>query len=103
MILLLLGATIDLPSLAQDGQSVSARATVSTPRPNYPELARNLRLEGTVKLRVTVTPNGTAKLVETIGGHPVLAAAAEQAVYKWKWTKAKEESKELVQVSFSLE
>jgi len=41
--------------------------------------------------------------VETIGGHPVLAAAAEQAVYKWKWTKAKEESMELVQVNFSLE
>ena len=102
MSLLLFGATMGLTSLAQEVQSNSARAIVSTLRPSYPELARTLRLEGTVKLRVTVTPNGTAKSVEIIGGHPLLAQAAEQAVYKWTWARAKDESKELVEVSFHL-
>jgi len=93
---------MDLTSLAQDVQSNSARTIVSTLHPRYPELARTMRLEGTVKLRVTVTPNGTAKSVETVGGHPLLVQAAEQAVYKWTWARAKEESKELVEVSFHL-
>jgi len=100
--LVLCGATVDLTLFAQDVQSVSARTIVSTPRPAYPDLARSMRLEGTVKLRVTVAPNGTARRVETIGGHPLLASAAEQAVYKWTWTKAKEESRELVEVGFHL-
>ena len=99
---LLCGAMTGLISLAQDVQSASARPIVSTPRPGYPDLARTMRLEGTVKLRVTVTPNGTARSVETVGGHPLLAKAAEQAVYKWTWARAKQESSELVEVSFHL-
>ena len=100
--LILCAATMDVTSIAQDVQSVPARTIVSTPRPGYPDLARAMRLEGTVKLKVTVTPNGTAKSVETIGGHPLLAKAAEEAVLKWTWARAKDESKELVEVSFHL-
>jgi len=102
MSLLLFGATLGLTSLAQDTQSNSARTIVSELRPAYPELARSMRLEGTVRLRVTVTPKGTAKSVETIGGNPVLAEAAEKAVSKWTWARAKDESKEFVEVSFHL-
>jgi len=100
--LLLCAATTDLTSLAQDLQSASARPIVSTPRPGYPDLARTMRLEGTVKLKVTVAPDGTARSVETVGGHPLLAKAAEQAVYKWTWARAKQESSEVVEVSFHL-
>jgi len=102
MSLLLFGAAMGLTSLAQDVQSNSARTIVSTLRPDYPELARAMRLEGSVKLRVTVTPNGTAKSVETIGGHPLLVQAAEQAVHKWTWVRSKDESTELVEVRFHL-
>ena len=100
--LLLCGATMDVIALAQEVRSDSARKIVSTVRPGYPDLARTMHLEGTVKLRVTVTPNGTVKLVETVGGSPLLVKAAENAIYKWTWAPAKDESKELIEMRFHL-
>ena len=79
-------------------QPENARKILSKVLPVYPELAHKMNLEGVVKLRVTVAPNGTVKFVETLGGSPVLAKAAEIAVYKWRWIQAKEESKELVEL-----
>lgn len=101
--LLLCGAASDLTTLAQEVQADSTRKVVSSVPPVYPDLARTVHLEGTVRLRVTVAPNGSAKSVATVGGSPVLLKAAENAVYKWKWARAKEESTELVEMKFHLE
>jgi hypothetical protein len=60
-----------------------------------------MNLEGTVRLLVTVSPNGTAKSVAVIGGNPVLVKAAETSVYKFRWTPAQQESKEPVEMRFS--
>lgn len=68
--------------------------------PDYPSLARNMRIGGNVKVEAVVAPNGTVKSVEIKGGHPVLAAAAADAVRKWKWIPAMRESKEPVIVKF---
>jgi TonB family protein len=68
--------------------------------PVYPELARKMALEGTVKLQVTVAPNGTVKSVQAVGGSPVLVKAAEDSVYKFRWIPAKQESKELIEMRF---
>jgi TonB family protein len=57
-------------------------------------------LEGTVRLLVTVAPDGTVKSLQIRGGHPLLAHAAEAAVYKWRWITAKEGSEENVEVKF---
>ena len=68
--------------------------------PTYPELAKAMNLEGNVKLRVTVAPNGTAKVVEAVGGSPLLVKAAQDAVYKWKWSPLPHETKELIELRF---
>ena len=73
---------------------------MNTAIPDYPELARKMNLQGTVKLRVTVAPSGTVKSVETLGGSPLLVKAAENAIYKWRWIPTKEESKEHVEMRF---
>ena len=62
-----------------------------------------MNLEGSVKIRVTVAPNGTVKSAETVGGSPLLVKAAENAIYKWRWAPAKLESKELVEMRFHAE
>jgi len=98
--LLLSAAFLDRAALAQDAQPESGRKIVSKALPVYPTLASKMNLEGTVKLLVTVAPNGTVKSVEVRGGHPVLLNAAETAVSKWKWIPAKEETKESVEVKF---
>ena len=66
----------------------------------YPELARRSNLGGTVKLRVVVAPNGHVKSSDPIGGNPVLVQAAMDAVKHWEFEPAKEDTTEVVQLTF---
>ncbi len=59
-----------------------------------------MSIHGTVKLLVDVAPNGSVKNVKVIGGHPLLATAAEDAVKKWKFEPASEESFGKVELIF---
>ena len=87
---------------AQDTLVESTRKIVSQANPVYPSLARNMGLEGAVKLEVTVAPNGNVKSIQAVGGGPVFVRAAEDAVYRFRWIPAKEESKERVEIRFRL-
>jgi TonB family protein len=100
---LILGLMLGRPALAQEEHPDSARKILNRVVPIYPELARTMKLEGTVKLRAIVAPNGTVKSIETVGGSPVLVKAAEDAMYKWRWIPGKEGSKELVEMKFHAE
>jgi TonB family protein len=86
--------------LAQDQPEAGARTVTTRIAPVYPELARRLNLEGIVKLRVIVAPDGTAKTAQVLGGNPVLAKAAQDAVSRWKWAPAPRETQELVELRF---
>ena len=87
---------------AQDTLVESSRKIVSQTTPVYPSLARNMSLEGTVKLEVSVAPSGAVKSVQAVGGSPVFVRAAEDAVYGFRWVPAREESKEHVEIRFRL-
>ena len=69
--------------------------------PDYPALARKMSLAGTVKLVVVVSPNGSLKDARVIGGHPVLANAAMDAIKKWKFEPASAESTGTVEFRFT--
>jgi len=62
-----------------------------------------MNVRGIVRLEVLVAPNGTVKSVKVIGGHPVLAQAAERAVQKWKSERVEHESKEAIELRFNPE
>jgi len=66
----------------------------------YPELARKMNLTGTVKVEVVVSANGIVKDAKVIGGHPVLANAALDAVKKWRFEPASSESSGVVDFKF---
>ena len=68
--------------------------------PLYPELASKMQISGTVRVEALVAPNGKPRLTQVIGGHPVLAKAAVDAIEKWKWLPAPQETKELVILNF---
>lgn len=53
--------------------------------PAYPELARQMRIEGTVRLRAVIGRDGTVKELEVLSGHPMLAKAAVAAVREWRY------------------
>lgn len=54
--------------------------------PEYGALARNARVEGDVILEVNVDEEGNVAAVRVIKGHPLLEAAAVQAVRQWKYS-----------------
>ena len=84
------------------GQSSSAevRRVVRRSQPSYPEIAKRMNLAGTVRVQATVSPDGTVKSVQPMGGSPVLIQAAADAVYKWKFAPANGESKETIELHF---
>jgi protein TonB len=54
-------------------------------RPVYPKLAREARIQGTVRLSVRITALGTVDEVRLITGHPFLVKAAMDAVRQWRY------------------
>jgi TonB family protein len=80
-----------------------ARKILSRITPQYPNLANNMKIKGVVKVEAVVAPNGTAKVVEVKGGHPLLAQSASNAVRLWKWEPAVRETHELIEIKFNPE
>ncbi|HTZ97403.1 MAG TPA: energy transducer TonB [Terriglobales bacterium] len=68
--------------------------------PNYPDLARRMNIRGTVRVFVIVSPNGTIKEVKAVGGNPILVDSAIDALKKWKFEPAQEESTGVVEFHF---
>jgi TonB family protein len=85
---------------AQDAQTEMTRKVKSKVQPVYPDLARKMSLSGTVKVEVVVAPNGAVKEAKVVGGPPVLANAALDAVRKWRFEAAAGESSGIVNFKF---
>jgi TonB family protein len=98
---LVLGALAGAMMQPQDQKADSDRRVITHVAPSYPDLARTMNLQGIVKLRVTVAPDGTVKTTQVVGGNPVLAKSAQDAVSRWKWAPAPHESTESVELRFS--
>lgn len=54
--------------------------------PVYPLLAKEQRVEGTVKLHVTIGEDGAIRGVELVGGPSLLLDAARSAVRQWRYS-----------------
>jgi TonB family protein len=59
-----------------------------------------MNIVGTVKVMVVVAPNGNLKSSKAVGGHPLLVNAALDAIKKWKFESASEESSGIVEFKF---
>ncbi|MBZ5719413.1 MAG: energy transducer TonB [Acidobacteriia bacterium] len=68
--------------------------------PVYPDIARRMNITGTVKMVVVVSPSGVVKNTKVVGGHPLLVTAATEALKKWKFEPASEESTGIVEFKF---
>jgi TonB family protein len=68
--------------------------------PVYPDIARRMKLNGTVRVQVVVSPNGNVKETKVIGGHPILVTAAVDAVKKWKFDPAAAETTGILEIKF---
>ena len=87
------------PAESDDGEEPLRKVKVRVP-PEYPELARRLRIAGAVKIQVVISPAGKVRSTKVVGGHPLLIQAALDAVRRWKFEPANEESSLVVEVKF---
>lgn len=96
---LFVGLAILAPAaFAQEGN----RKVKNRVDPTYPAMAKQMHLAGTVKVEVVITAAGAVKSTKVLGGHPLLAAAAEDAIKKWKFEAGPGETTEIIQLNFNL-
>jgi TonB family protein len=82
--------------LADDNRKIIKQVT-----PVYSELARRANITGTVKVEVTIAPNGSVKSTKLVGGSPLLADSALEAVNGWKYEPAAAETTTIVVFNFN--
>jgi len=66
------------------GGNVTAAKIINRTAPNYPALARQTRISGTVRLHAIIAKDGTVQQLEVLSGHPLLVQAALDAVRQWR-------------------
>ena len=54
-------------------------------QPEYPALARQVRVQGLVVLRAVISRDGTIENLQVLSGHPLLIQAALNAVRQWRY------------------
>jgi len=97
------------PGLAQEAQKKASRAegmsaAVSKVQPDYPPIARQLKIQGVVELEAVVDTSGEVEKVNIVNGSPVLTKPCAEALKKWKFKPFTEDGKAvtaLVPVSFT--
>ena len=60
-------------------------AAVQRVQPEYPSIARQLKIGGIVQLEALVSENGTVEDVKVVSGNAALTKAADEALRKWKF------------------
>lgn len=55
------------------------------PKPDYPPLAKQARISGTVRLQAFVATDGRIRSLQVLSGHPMLVQAALNAVQRWTY------------------
>jgi TonB family protein len=78
-------------AMAEDGdlkisRAEAMKAATSKVQPSYPDIAKQLRLEGTVEIEAHIDENGSVESARPVTGNAVLATAAVAATKNWKFT-----------------
>jgi TonB family protein len=104
MVALAVASLLSAVALGQADDELHRRV-VSKVAPVYPAIARrsSMNITGTVKVRVVVGKDGSIKESKILGGHPLLVNAALDALKKWKFEPANEESMGTVEFKFAPE
>jgi TonB family protein len=87
-----IATAILLCAAAASGSGQEARKAIAKPTPRYPEVAKHMKLVGTVKVEIVIGPDGKVKTTNVVGGHPVLIDATLAALKEWKYEPAKTET-----------
>ncbi len=110
IVLLALGIVADAKAAEQATEVSAATAEehlVKKVEPTYPPLAKMARIQGKVVLQVRIAKDGSVAETKVKSGHPLLVAAALEAVKQWRYKPFTSDSNAVeatatVEVPFSL-
>ena len=78
-----------------------ARKVVTRVEPSYPLILKVKHIEGQVRLRAVVLPNGSVASIEVRGGNPILVENALSAVKSWKYAPGPAQTDEDIVLDFA--
>jgi len=73
------------PQRVRVSSGVSSGLLIRKVQPNYPPLARQARIQGSVILHAEISKDGTIQNLQLVSGHAMLAPAAIDAVKQWRY------------------
>jgi protein TonB len=76
---------IATPTRVRVSQGVTEGLLLHGPKPTYPALAKQARIQGHVILQAIINKQGQVENLRLISGHPMLAPSAIEAVKQWKY------------------
>jgi TonB family protein len=82
---LFLAATLLLCVNFSFAETAVCKAKGATVKADYPEFARRMKISGVVRLQLQLTASGSVRESKILGGNPVLASSAQQAVKQVKF------------------
>src|SRR5689334_6056619 len=78
----------------------SQRQVVREQLPEYPVMLKKMGIGGTVRVSALVAADGSVRGTKIDGGNPMLAEFATNAVKKWKYAPAAQQSSESIEFNF---
>jgi len=73
------------PKQIRVGGNVQAAKLLNQPKPAYPPLARQARIQGVVRFNAVIGKDGTIQNLTLVSGHPLLVPSATEAVRQWRY------------------
>jgi len=73
------------PKQIRVGGNVQAAKLVNQPKPQYPPLARQARIQGVVRFNAVIGKDGAIQNLTLVSGHPLLVPSATEAVRQWRY------------------
>ena len=92
----------------QDAAKADEATSNRTPRklirkvePVYPQDLKRRSIGGVVRLDLKISASGNVEKIAIVGGNPILADSAAQAVKKWQYAPASSSSSMLLNLEFN--
>jgi TonB family protein len=75
-----------VPKLLKVSQGVLTSKAIFLPKPGYPPLAKQIKLQGTVSVQVLIDETGRVISAKAVSGHPLLTIEAQKAAMQARFS-----------------
>ena len=66
-------------------QEEAVKAAVTKPQPEYPPVAKQLKIQGRIELEISIDAAGSVDNVKVLAGNPALTGTAVNTLKRWRF------------------